>query len=81
MLNEVCRVNSIGQFSKNYEWTGLQSLRRYFELIVFQSYLQSTEPDTMRTFQPVETFVDNLPGKIIENNGRVHTYLVALFPQ
>jgi hypothetical protein len=35
----------------------------------------------MRTFQPVETFVDNLPGKIIENNGRVHTYLVALFPQ
>ncbi len=35
----------------------------------------------MRTFQPIETFVDNLPGKIIENDGRVQTYLVTSFPQ
>lgn len=42
---------------------GLQNLRRYFELIVFQSYLQSTEPDTMQEFESVETYVKNRPGK------------------
>ena len=41
---------------------GLQNLRRYFELIVFQSYLQSTEPDTMQSFESVEAFVKNRPG-------------------
>lgn len=40
---------------------GLQNLRRYFELIVFQSYLQSTEPDTMHSFETVETYVKNRP--------------------
>ncbi|KAF5366650.1 hypothetical protein D9615_010603 [Tricholomella constricta] len=40
---------------------GLQNLRRYFELIVFQSYLQSTEPDTMESFQTVETYVKDRP--------------------
>ncbi|KAF9466586.1 inositol hexakisphosphate-domain-containing protein [Collybia nuda] len=40
---------------------GLQNLRRYFELIVFQSYLQSTEPDTMQEFESVETYVKNRP--------------------
>lgn len=40
---------------------GLHNLRRYFELIVFQSYLQSTEPDTMESFESVETFVKNRP--------------------
>ncbi|KAF8223849.1 hypothetical protein L208DRAFT_1314989 [Tricholoma matsutake] len=40
---------------------GLQNLRRYFELIVFQSYLQSTEPDTMESFESVETYVKNRP--------------------
>ncbi|KAF8969228.1 inositol hexakisphosphate-domain-containing protein [Flammula alnicola] len=40
---------------------GLQNLRRYFELIVFQSYLQSIEPDTMQSFESVETFVKNRP--------------------
>ncbi|KAJ3508107.1 hypothetical protein NLJ89_g5936 [Agrocybe chaxingu] len=40
---------------------GLLNLRRYFELIVFQSYLQSTEPDTMQSFESVETFVKNRP--------------------
>ncbi|KAF5365852.1 hypothetical protein D9615_010633 [Tricholomella constricta] len=39
----------------------LQNLRRYFELIVFQSYLQSTEPDTMESFQTVETYVKDRP--------------------
>ena len=43
--------------------TGLQNLRRYFELIVFQAYLQSTEPDTMRTVGSFESFVKNLPGE------------------
>ena len=41
---------------------GLQNLRRYFELIIFQSYLQSTEPDTMASFESVETYVKNRPG-------------------
>ena len=40
---------------------GLQNLRRYFELIVFQSYLMSIEPDTMQSFESVETFVKNRP--------------------
>ncbi|PPQ64143.1 hypothetical protein CVT24_008773 [Panaeolus cyanescens] len=44
---------------------GLQNLRRYFELIVFQSYLQSVEPDTMRSLENenVETFVKDRPGE------------------
>ncbi|KAK2460946.1 hypothetical protein APHAL10511_007416 [Amanita phalloides] len=46
---------------KTYAQRGLQALRRYFELIVFQSYLQSTEPDTVRDFQNIEAYVDNLP--------------------
>ena len=43
---------------------GLQNLRRYFELIVFQSYLQSIEPDTIKSLENenVETFVKNRPG-------------------
>ncbi|KAI9453330.1 inositol hexakisphosphate-domain-containing protein [Russula earlei] len=40
---------------------GLQNLRRYFELIVFQAYLQSTEPDTLDTYQTFEAFVKSLP--------------------
>lgn len=42
----------------------LQYLRRYFELIVFQAFLHSTEPDTLQSFEHenVETFVKNRPG-------------------
>lgn len=42
----------------------LQHLRRYFELIVFQAFLHSTEPDTLQSFEHenVETFVTNRPG-------------------
>ncbi|PPQ64598.1 hypothetical protein CVT26_001996 [Gymnopilus dilepis] len=40
---------------------GIYNLRRYFELIVFQAYLQSIEPDTMKSFENVETFVKNRP--------------------
>ena len=46
----------------NAKRAGLQNLRRYFELIIFQSYLQSTEPDTMESFESVETYVKNRPG-------------------
>ncbi|EKM78648.1 hypothetical protein AGABI1DRAFT_100687 [Agaricus bisporus var. burnettii JB137-S8] len=46
---------------KEFAQKGLQNLRRYFELIVFQSYLQSTIPDTMQSFESVETFVKNRP--------------------
>jgi len=42
----------------------LQYLRRYFELIVFQAYLHSTEPDTLQSYENenIETFVKNRPG-------------------
>ncbi|KAI0360175.1 hypothetical protein OH77DRAFT_1394828 [Trametes cingulata] len=40
---------------------GLQNLRRYFELIIFQAYLQSTEPDTMETHASFESFVKERP--------------------
>lgn len=42
--------------------TGFHNLRRYFELIIFQWYLQSTEPDIIRTVESIETFVKNRPG-------------------
>ncbi|KAJ7757743.1 inositol hexakisphosphate-domain-containing protein [Mycena maculata] len=40
---------------------GLQMLHRYFTLIVFQAYLQSTEPDTKQSFESIEMFVGNQP--------------------
>ncbi|KAI0303565.1 inositol hexakisphosphate-domain-containing protein [Multifurca ochricompacta] len=46
---------------RSFGQKGLQNLRRYFELIVFQAYLQSTEPDTLQTYQTFEAFVKNLP--------------------
>ncbi|KAH6913140.1 inositol hexakisphosphate-domain-containing protein [Coprinopsis sp. MPI-PUGE-AT-0042] len=46
---------------KTWAGKGLQNLRRYFELIVFQSYLMSIEPDTMQSFESIETFVKNRP--------------------
>ena len=41
---------------------GLQNLRRYFELIIFQAYLQSTEPDTVENHESFESFVKERPG-------------------
>ncbi|GLB40222.1 putative inositol hexakisphosphate [Lyophyllum shimeji] len=46
---------------RGFAQKGLQNLRRYFELIIFQSYLQSTEPDTIQSFETVETYVKNRP--------------------
>ncbi|KAF8657553.1 hypothetical protein AX16_002190 [Volvariella volvacea WC 439] len=46
---------------RNHTTKGLQNLRRYFELIVFQSYLQSIEPDTMQSFPSIESFVKDRP--------------------
>ncbi|KIJ66912.1 hypothetical protein HYDPIDRAFT_180575 [Hydnomerulius pinastri MD-312] len=40
---------------------GLQNLRRYFELIVFQAYLQSTEADTIKSIETFEKFIENRP--------------------
>nr|GAT59369.1 predicted protein [Mycena chlorophos] len=40
---------------------GLQNLHRYFVLMIFQSYLQSTEPDTKRSFETIESFVQRQP--------------------
>ncbi|CCL99307.1 uncharacterized protein FIBRA_01323 [Fibroporia radiculosa] len=46
---------------RHFAHRGLQYLRRYFELIIFQAYLQSTEPDTMHNIESFETFVQNRP--------------------
>ncbi|RPD74988.1 hypothetical protein L226DRAFT_508637 [Lentinus tigrinus ALCF2SS1-7] len=46
---------------KQHAHRGLQNLRRYFELIIFQAYLQSTEPDTMQTTESFESFVKERP--------------------
>lgn len=55
---------------------GMHNLRRYFELIVFQSYLQSIEPDTMRSFESIETYVKNRPGTYF----MVHLSLAEMWP-
>ena len=54
---------------------GLQNLRRYFELIIFQAYLQSIEPDTMQSFETIESFVQNRPGMYHQ---RVDCYLLTV---
>ncbi|TFK46087.1 hypothetical protein OE88DRAFT_1668241 [Heliocybe sulcata] len=46
---------------KSLAQKGLHNLRRYFEMIIFQSYLQSTEPDTMESHETFESFVANRP--------------------
>ncbi|RXW17535.1 hypothetical protein EST38_g8313, partial [Candolleomyces aberdarensis] len=46
---------------RSYAAKGIHNLRRYFELIIFQAYLQSTEPDTMESFAPIESFVKERP--------------------
>ena len=40
---------------------GIHNLRRYFELLVFQSYLSNTEPDTIENQITFETFVKKQP--------------------
>ncbi|KAI6025906.1 inositol hexakisphosphate-domain-containing protein [Pisolithus orientalis] len=40
---------------------GLHNLRRYFELIAFQAYLQSTKPDTIKSVETFEQFVESRP--------------------
>ncbi|KAL4066939.1 inositol hexakisphosphate-domain-containing protein [Scleroderma yunnanense] len=40
---------------------GLHNLRRYFELITFQAYLQSTKPDTIKSVESFEKFIKNRP--------------------
>ncbi|KAF7295972.1 hypothetical protein MKEN_01411800 [Mycena kentingensis (nom. inval.)] len=40
---------------------GLQTLHRYFTLMIFQSYLQSTEPDTRQSFETIDEFVQRQP--------------------
>ncbi|KAG2141169.1 inositol hexakisphosphate-domain-containing protein [Suillus bovinus] len=40
---------------------GMHNLRRYFELILFQAYLRSTEPDTMKSFETFKSFIENRP--------------------
>ncbi|THH28320.1 hypothetical protein EUX98_g5857 [Antrodiella citrinella] len=49
------------RIKKQFAQKGLHNLRRYFELIIFQAYLQSIEPDTMRSFETIETFVKSRP--------------------
>ncbi|EPQ54220.1 hypothetical protein GLOTRDRAFT_116807 [Gloeophyllum trabeum ATCC 11539] len=46
---------------KSFAQKGLHNLRRYFELIIFQAYLRSTEPDTMQSHETFESFVASRP--------------------
>jgi len=52
----------------------LANLRRYFELIVFQAYLQSMEPNTMEDFETFETFVKSRPGECLNACFPFHWY-------
>lgn len=65
------------QILTSFGLTGLQNLRRYFELMVFQSYLQSIEPDTMQNFESFESFVENRPGT---SRGRMRISLLTGVP-
>ncbi|VDC06830.1 unnamed protein product [Peniophora sp. CBMAI 1063] len=56
-----CEQATDSGMQKMYAQRGIQNLRRYFELIVFAAYLQSTEPDTISTSPSFETFVKSLP--------------------
>ncbi|THG97465.1 hypothetical protein EW026_g4541 [Hermanssonia centrifuga] len=46
---------------RQFAQRGLQNLRRYFELIIFQAYLQSIHPDTLHSFETIESFVKERP--------------------
>ncbi|CAE6436067.1 unnamed protein product [Rhizoctonia solani] len=49
------------QQKKRFIQIGLHNLRKYFELIVFQSFLAENDPDTVRTFASFEEFVKSRP--------------------
>ncbi|CUA76059.1 Paladin [Danio rerio] [Rhizoctonia solani] len=49
------------QQKKRFIQIGLHNLRKYFELIVFQSFLSENDPDTVRTFASFEEFVKSRP--------------------
>ncbi|CAE6502206.1 unnamed protein product [Rhizoctonia solani] len=49
------------QQKKRFIQIGLHNLRKYFELIVFQSFLTENDPDTVRTFASFEEFVKSRP--------------------
>ncbi|KAG8764126.1 hypothetical protein FRC11_004614 [Ceratobasidium sp. 423] len=49
------------QKKKRFIQLGLHNLRKYFELIVFQSFLTENDPDTVRTFASFEEFVKSRP--------------------
>ncbi|KAG9015211.1 hypothetical protein FRB94_004330 [Tulasnella sp. JGI-2019a] len=51
-----------GQRKQSYQViNSLQNLRRYFDLIIFQAYLQATVPDTVRTVETFEHYVKSRP--------------------
>ena len=50
-----------------YAHRGLQNLRRYFELIIFQWYLTSVRPETLKEAETFEMFVEKHPGKITQS--------------
>ncbi|KAF8340378.1 inositol hexakisphosphate-domain-containing protein [Cantharellus anzutake] len=62
---EDCRLNAEqatnDQDKRLYAQQGMSNLRRYFLLIIFQAYLRSVQPDTLRSYDTFETFVKNRP--------------------
>ncbi|KAI5118140.1 hypothetical protein M0805_001739 [Coniferiporia weirii] len=49
------------QQRKIHAQRGLHNLRRYFALIIFQWYLSTIQPDTVRSVESFESFVKNHP--------------------
>ncbi|KAF9648669.1 hypothetical protein BDM02DRAFT_3269263 [Thelephora ganbajun] len=57
----LCEQTTDERQKKVFANKALQNLRRYFELIVFQAYLRSIEPDTMQSYESFESFVKKRP--------------------
>lgn len=63
---EKARINAeqatTDQQRKKYAQRGIHNLRRYFELIIFQWYLSTIQPDIIRNVEPFGSFVSRHPG-------------------
>ena len=73
---KLCADEAIDERQKRKESVrGLHHLRQYFELIIFQAYLNVTPPDTWRDLETFENFVKERPG--MHKLGYAH-YLTSL---
>lgn len=57
------------------DFSGLHNLRRYFELVVFQAYLQSMEADTLQSVETFQKFIENRPGRATGHHLSYHVFI------